>query len=195
MSKATSLFETGNFKPEVSAQSSGRISCFYLMSGEFMLLAKVSLKRSEFSQAGMIRYDAGIFCLGHALELTYKMLLLKDGKVPPKSHDHAALFASMTPETRNGIDSRVREAGWDSCEDFHDFLANDISFVGRKYYEGGSLFDLWTHDRSGQGRDHMLWPQLVFLCERLHRYAASTVWIDPSLPDERGRQLHQGAFP
>lgn len=190
MSKATSLFETGNFRREVSAQSAGRIACFYLMSEEFMLLAKVSLRRSGFLQKGRVRYDAGIFCLGHALELTYKMLLLKDGREPPKSHDHAALFGRMTPETQSGIDSRVRKADWDSCDDFHGFLASDISFVGRKYYEGHGMLDLWTHDRSGSRLDHKLWPQLVVLGERLHRYAASTVWIDSTLPsDELERRL------
>ena len=42
-----------------------------------MLVAKSELKNSDFLQRGRIRYSAGIFCLGHALELTYKASLVE----------------------------------------------------------------------------------------------------------------------
>ena len=183
---ARSLFETSNFRPEVFATATdvGKVSSLYLMSEEFMLLAKSELKNSGFLQRGRIRYSAGIFCLGHALELTYKLLLLKDGVKYRRWHRFAGLFGCMTKEDKNAIHQIVRDAGWDSCDDFHNFMANDIRFTDRKYYEFLSPLDHWTHDRSGQNLDHKFWPQLVCLCERLHRYAASTIWTDPTLPSD-----------
>ena len=86
----------------------------------------------------------------------------------------------MTNEDNNAIHQIVRDAGWDSCDHFHDFVANDIRFTDRKYYDFLSSFDHWTHDLSGQNLDHKFWPQIVCLCERLHRYAASTIWTDPN---------------
>ena len=187
MSPAKLLFETSNFRPEISATGAGRISCLYLMSGEFTRLAKIALSSSGFSQRGMIAYSTGIFCLGHALELTYKIFLLKDRIAYPKSHDFAKLFGPMTPDTKSGIHAICRDAGWDSCDEFHEFMRTEIDTVNRKYYEAHSPFDLWTNDRSGNELNHKLWPQFVGLCEELHRYAASTIWIDPTLPsDERG---------
>ena len=69
---AKSLFETGNFRPEVLATATdvgqatatdvGQVSSLYLMSEEFMLVAKSELKNSDFLQRGRIRYSAGIFC-------------------------------------------------------------------------------------------------------------------------------------
>ena len=183
---ARSLFETSNFRPEVFATATdvGKVSSLYLMSEEFMLLAKSELKNSGFLQRGRIRYSAGIFCLGHALELTYKLFLLKDGVKYRRWHRFAGLFGCMTKEDKNAIHQIVRDAGWDSCDHFHNFMANDIRFTDRKYYEFLSPLDHWTHDRSGQNLDHKFWPQLVCLCERLHRYAASTIWTDPTLPSD-----------
>ena len=145
-----------------------------------MLLAKSELKNSDFLQRGRIRYSAGIFCLGHALELAYKLLLLKDRGDYPKGHSFDRLFGRMNKEDKDAICQIVRDAGWDSCDPFHDFMANDIRFTDRKYYDFLSPLDHWTHDRSGQNLDHKLWPQVVLLCENLHRYAASTIWIDPN---------------
>ena len=191
---AKSLFETSNFKPEVLATATDvglatavdvdRVSSLYLMSEEFMLLAKSELKKSGFLQRGRIRYSAGIFCLGHALELTYKLLLLKDRGDYPWVHEFARLFGCMTKEDKNAIHQIVRDAGWDSCDHFHYFMANDIRFTDRKYYDFLSSFDHWTHDLSDQNLDHKFWPQIVCLCERLHRYAASTIWTDPTLPSD-----------
>ena len=180
---AKSLFETSNFRPEVLANDAGRLSCLHLMSEEFTTLAKIALNYSGFSQRGWIRYDAGLFCLGHALELTYKILLLKDGIKYPKSHDYAKLFGCMTEGTQNDMHLIAQDAGWSSCDEFHKFLATDIDFVKRKYYEPVSVFDFWTNDRSGK-LDHQLWPQVVVLCDRLHQYAASTIWLDPTLPSD-----------
>ena len=189
-----SLFETGNFRPEVLATATdegqatttevGQVSSLYLMSEEFMLLAKSELKNSDFLQRGRIRYSAGIFCLGHALELTYKLLLLKDRGDYPKGHRFDRLFGRMNKEDKDAIRQIVRDAGWASCDHFHDFMANDIRFTGRKYYDFLSPLDHWTHDLSGQNLDHKLWPQVFLLCENLHRYAASTIWIDPTLPSD-----------
>ena len=191
---ARSLFETGNFKPEVLATATdvgqatetgvGQVSSLYLMSEEFMLLAKGELKNSDFLQQGRIRYSAGIFCLGHALELTYKLLLLKDRGTYPNGHRFNRLFGRMIKEDKDAICQIVRGHGWASCDHFHDFMANDIRFTDRKYYDVLSSFDHWTHDLSGQDLDHKLWPQVVRLCENLHRYAASTIWKDPTLPSD-----------
>ncbi|MDD9987534.1 MAG: hypothetical protein OXQ31_14765 [Spirochaetaceae bacterium] len=191
---AKSLFETGNFRPDVLATATdvrqatetgvGQVSSLYLMSEEFMLLAKSELKNSDFLQRGRIRYSAGIFCLGHALELTYKLLLLKDRGTYPTGHNFERLFGCMTKEDKHAICQIVRDAGWDSCDHFHDFMANDIRFTDRKYYDVLSSLDHWTHDLSDQNLDHKLWPQVVRSCEHLHRYAASTIWKDPTLPSE-----------
>ena len=191
---AKSLFETGNFRPEVLATATdvgqatatdvGQVSSLYLMSEEFMLVAKSELKNSDFLQRGRIRYSAGIFCLGHALELTYKLLLLKDGGDYPGGHRFDRFFGCMTKEDKDAIHQIVRDAGWDSCDHFHCFMAKDIRHTDRKYYDFLSSFDHWTHDRSGQNLDHKLWPQIVRLCENLHRYAASTIWKDPTLPSD-----------
>ena len=191
---AKSLFETGNFRPEVLATATdvgqatatdvGQVSSLYLMSEEFMLVAKSELKNSDFLQRGRIRYSAGIFCLGHALELTYKLLLLKDGGGYPEGHRFDRLLGCMTKEDKDAIHQIVRDAGWDSCDHFHCFMAKDIRHTDRKYYDFLSSFDHWTHDRSGQNLDHKLWPQIVRLCENLHRYAASTIWKDPTLPSD-----------
>ena len=183
---AKSLFETSNFRPEVLANATdvGQVSSLYLMSEEFMILAKSELKNSDFLQRGRIRYSAGIFCLGHALELTYKLLLLKDGGGHPKGHSFDRLFGCMIKEDKDAIYQIGTDAGWDSCDHFHDFMADDICFTDRKYYDFLSPFDHWTHDRSGQNLDHKLWPQIVRLCENLHRYAASTIWKDPTLPSD-----------
>ena len=191
---AKSLFETRNFKPEVLATSTdvgqatatdiGQVSSLYLMSEEFMLVAKSELKNSDVLQRGRIRYSAGIFCLGHALELTYKLLLLKDGGDYPKGHGFDRLLGRMTKEDKDAIHQIVRDAGWDSCDHFHDFMAEEIRFTDRKYYDVLSYLDHWTHDRSGQNLNHKLWPQIVRLCENLHRYAASTIWKDPTLPSD-----------
>ena len=191
---AKSLFETGNFRPEVLATATdvgqatatdvGQVSSLYLMSEEFMLVAKSELKNSDFLQRGRIRYSAGIFCLGHALELTYKLLLLKDGGGYPKGHGFDRLLGFMTKEDKDAIHQIVRDAGWDSCDHFHCFMAKDIRHTDRKYYDFLSSLDHWTHDRSGQNLDHKLWPQIVRLCENLHRYAASTIWKDPTLPSD-----------
>ena len=207
---AKSLFETSNFKPEVLATATDvglatavdvdRVSSLYLMSEEFMLLAKAELKNSGILQRGRIKYSAGIFCLGHALELTYKLLLLKDSvrghhtpwnrRRPsreadyPSGHNLAKLFGYMTKEDTISIHKLVRDTGWDSCDHFHEFMKTEIRFTDRKYYHFLSSLDHWTHDLSGQSLDHKLWPQLVCLCERLHRYAASTIWTDPILPSD-----------
>ena len=191
---AKSLFETRNFRPEVLATATdvsqatatevGQVSSLYLMSEEFILLAKSELKNSDFLQRGRIRYSAGIFCLGHALELTYKLLLLKDRGDYPEGHRFAWLFGRMIKEDKDAIRQIVRDAGWASCDHFHVFMANDIRFTDRKYYDFLSPLDHWTHDLSGQNLDHKLWPQVFLLCENLHRYAASTIWIDPTLPSD-----------
>ena len=197
---AKSLFETRNFRPEVLATATdvgqatatdvGQVSSLYLMSEEFMLVAKSELKNSDFLQRGRIRYSAGIFCLGHALELTYKLLLLKDGGGYPKGrrypegHGLDRLLGFMTKEDKDAIHQIVRDAGWDSCDHFHCFMAKYIRHTDRKYYDFISSLDHWTHDRSGQNLDHKLWPQIVRLCENLHRYAASTIWKDPTLPSD-----------
>ncbi len=191
---AKSLFETGNFRPEVLATATdvgqatatdvGQVSSLYLMSEEFMLVAKSELKNSDFLQRGRIRYSAGIFCLGHALELTYKLLLLKDGGDYPGGHRFDRFLGCMTKEDKDAIHQIVRDAGWDSGDHFHCFMAKDIRHTDRKYYDFLSSFDHWTHDRSGQNLDHKLWPQIVRLCENLHRYAASTIWKDPTLPSD-----------
>ena len=191
---AKSLFETRNFRPEVLATATdvgqatatdvGQVSSLYLMSEEFMLVAKSELTNSDILQRGRIRYSAGIFCLGHALELTYKLLLLKDGGDYPKGHRFDRILGRMTKEDKDAIHQIVRDAGWDSCDHFHDFMAEEIRFTDRKYYDVHSYFDHWTHDRSGQNLDHKLWPQVVRLCENLHRYAASTIWKDPTLPSD-----------
>ena len=166
---AKSLFETGNFRPEVLATATdvgqatatdvGQVSSLYLMSEEFMLVAKSELKNSDFLQRGRIRYSAGIFCLGHALELTYKLLLLKDGGDYPKGHRYPQghgfdwLLGFMTKEDKDAIHQIVGDAGWDSCDHFHCFMAKDIRHTDRKYYDFLSSFDHWTHDRSGQNLD------------------------------------------
>ncbi len=182
MSSPKSLTETSNFRPDVLGNL-GRISSFYLMSEEFMSLSKIALRHSSrFSQRGMIRYHAGIFCLGHALELTYKVLLLKDGSDPPKYHDFDKLFRQMKTNTRENMSTIIQHEGWNSCNEFHQFMATRIDFTKRKYYESGNPLDYWTHDRSGSNINHMLWPPVVQLCEYLLRYAASTVWLNPAVP-------------
>ena len=84
---AKSLFETSNFRPEVLANATdvdletavdvGRVSSLYPMSEEFMLLAKAELKNSGILQRGRIKYSAGIFCLGHALEINVQTYLVE----------------------------------------------------------------------------------------------------------------------
>ena len=177
---AISLFETSNVKPAFLKTALGKVSALYLMSEEFMLLSKSELS-SDISQWGSIRYSAGIFCLGHALELTYKLILSKEGVSFPKRHELPRLFGCMTKEDQNAIRRLVNDAGWQSCCQFHDFMANEIRLTDRKYYEFRSSFDHWTHDQSSQNLDHRFWPQIVILCEILHRYAASTIWIDITL--------------
>ena len=177
---AISLFETSNVKRAFLATVQGQVSALYLMSENFMLFAKSELS-SDISQWGSIRYSAGIFCLGHALELTYKLLLLKERINYPKEHELARLFGLMTEEDRNAIRWIVRDEGWKTCCQFHDFMAKEICLTDRKYYDFRSPFDHWTHDQSGQNLDHKFWPQIVGLCDRLHRYAASTIWKDPTL--------------
>ena len=155
------------------------------MSENFMLLAKSELKNSGILQRGSIRYSTGIFCLGHALELTYKLLLSKEEINYPKVHKLTRLFGYMTKKDRNAIRKIVKYEGWESCDKFHYFMAKDIRLTDRKYYDFRSSYDHWTHDakceKSGPSMNHMYWPQIVKLCEILHQYAASTIWIDPTL--------------
>ena len=180
MRTPTSLMETANFKPEVAPTDAGRVSTLYLMSEEFRRLAWVALREAGMFQQA--KYNAGIFCLGHALELTYKMLLVKDGLRYRRSHDFGGLFTRMEPGTQCDVESIARKAGWPTCDEFHGFLANELDFVDRKYHEDSSGWDHWTRDETGQNIGHKLWPQVFDLCDALHRYAASTVWKDPSLP-------------
>ncbi len=178
-----SLTETGNFRPEVASIDAGATSNLYLMSKEFLRLSRAELLHgADFTQRGMLRYDIGMFCLGHALELTYKTLLRRDSIKYPYVHDPAQLLGLMSMETRDGVDSLVKRAGWSSSDEFHQHLREKIKVVDRKYFEGHSGLDDWTHDRTGHGIEHRLWPRMLSLCERLHQFAASLIWIDPSLP-------------
>ncbi len=180
MKPPTALMETANFKPGVPPADAGRLSAVYLMSEEFRLLAEVALREAGFFRQA--RYNAGIFCLGHALELTYKMLLMKDGIRDCRLHDFGKLFKRMELGTQSALASIVCKAGWPTCDDFHEFLANELDIVDRKYHEASSGWDHWTRDQTGQNIGHKLWPELLALSEALHQYAASTLWKDPSLP-------------
>ncbi len=130
MNIPTWLIETANFKPGLPPSDAGRISGLYLMSEEFRLLAAVALREAgHFRQA---KYNAGIFCLGQALESTYKMLLLKDGIQNWRSHDFGKLFKRMESGTQSNIGSIVCKAGWPTCDGFHEFLANELDFCGQE---------------------------------------------------------------
>lgn len=182
MTPARHLTETSNFRPGVA--NAAQTGALYFMSEEFIGLAVTTLRESGYTQRGMFKYSVGIFCLGQALELTYKSLLRRDDIEYPYSHDFIKLFKLMNLNIRNDIASTVRGAGWSSCDEFHGYMNEVVGAVNRKYHEAHSGFDLWTHDQSGQNLGHKLWPQLFDLCKKLHQYAASVIWIDPSLPSD-----------
>lgn len=180
MNIARHLTETSNYRPEVT--NAAQTAALYFMSEEFMGLAVPTLRESGFTQRGMFKYSAGIFCLGQALELTYKSLLRRDDITYPFSHNFAELFNLMNQSVRIDVASIVIGAGWGSCNEFHCHMNEVVDSVNRKYYEAHSSLDLWTHDQSGQNTGHKLWPQLIGLCKGLHQYAASMIWIYPTLP-------------
>ena len=181
---ARSLTETGNFRPEVAPVDAGATSNLYFMSEEFRSLAKMTLRESGFMPRGRRKYSVGMFCLGQSLELTYKSLLRRDGIGYRKGHDLDELFGLMGCEVKRGVASIVRGAGWGSCEEFHLFVGEHIKPVDRKYHEASSIYDHWTRDQTGQRIGHKLWPRVFALCEELHQYAASMIWIDVRLPED-----------
>ena len=162
------------------------------MAEEFMDVAYVSIKNSNVLQRGRVKYSVGVFNLVHALELTYKLLLLKEGitvlpgggmEKYPYTHDLKELFAKMTKLDRTAISKVMKDAGWKSHCEFHGFVGGSLRFLDRKYYDFNSSTDHYTHDLRKR-EDHRFYPEIFRLCDSVLQYAASTIWKDTSFSSD-----------
>lgn len=169
-----------------------QVSYTYRMAEEFLDMAYVSIKNSNVLQRGRVKYSVGVFSLVHALELTYKLLRLKEGiTVLPgggirkyrRTHDLIELFAEMTRPDRTAISKIIKNAGWKSHCEFHGYVERSLRFLDRKYYDFNSSNDHYTHDLLRR-EDYKFYPEIFRLCESVLQYAASTIWRDTSFSSD-----------
>lgn len=124
------LLETSHFLQDIPAQHLGTLSCFYLTSIEFRNTALekqlISMCLGGLGQRALICKNLAMFNIGMAFELIYKVLSLCDSGKYNKTHKFETLHNNLVQETKQEVEVCVIEAGWQSANQFIQYLDRNV---------------------------------------------------------------------